>query len=251
MPASTRSPKQPTAGPIGGPAAPLVDISSSMPRTMRDDLTGDFLGRGYDQRMRAGSSSLNIYDSPSRGGTLLQSTPLDLAPAPYSGVDNPYNWRAHDPAYTWADYGQESTGGGLGCFQTIWEVYHLNTIYLARNNDTLFIAGTTGDSFADGTLYRNWLYVLPPDGSCASASCAPYQVTLPNQWPSGDAPIVRAVAVTSLAAGYVGGVPYLAVGLSDGGVQIYNVGNGTPQLTSTFGGMATPDGRTPRRRRPP
>ena len=53
--------------------------------------------------------------------------------------------------------------------------------------------------------------------------------------------IVRAIGVTSLAAGYVGTVPYLAVGLSDGGVQIYNV-SGTPQLTSTFGGMATPDG---------
>ena len=32
--------------------APPVDISSSMPRVMRDEVTGDFFGRGYDQRMR-------------------------------------------------------------------------------------------------------------------------------------------------------------------------------------------------------
>ena len=57
---------------------PPADISSSMPRTMRDELTGDFLGRGYDQRMRAENTSLNIYDSPSRGGALLRSTPMDL-----------------------------------------------------------------------------------------------------------------------------------------------------------------------------
>ena len=39
------------------------------------------------------------------------------------------------------------------------------------------------------------------------------------------------------------GPPYLAVGLSDGGVQIYNVSNpSSPQLTGTFGGMATADG---------
>ena len=47
---------------------------------MRDEITGDFLGRGYDQRMRAENTSLNIYDSASRGGALLQSTPMDLAP---------------------------------------------------------------------------------------------------------------------------------------------------------------------------
>ena len=48
--------------------------------------------------------------------------------------------------------------------------------------------------------------------------------------------------MTSLAAGYIGQTPYLAVGLSDGGVQIYNVSNpSSPQLTGTFTGMATGD----------
>ena len=51
---------------------------------MRDELTGDFLGRGYSQRMRAEGASLNIYDPPDRGGELQQSTPLDLVPAPES-----------------------------------------------------------------------------------------------------------------------------------------------------------------------
>jgi hypothetical protein len=250
MPASARSPKQPTRGPIGGPAAPPLDISAGMPRTMRDDLTGDFLGRGYDQRMRAEDTNLNIYDSPSRGGALLRSTPLDLACFPESGVYNAiFEGGPQDPVYeyTWADYGHESSQTCQNCFHALWEAYHLNTIYLARNNDALFMAGTTGQEFDPdpySTPYRNLLYVLPPDGSCASASCAWYQVELPNQYPS-DADfshIVRAVSVTSLAAGYVDTAPYLAVGLSDGGVQIYNVGNGTPQLTSTFGGMATGDG---------
>lgn len=244
MPAAARSPKQSAPRMAGGPAAPLVDISAGMPRTMRDDLTGDFLGRGYDQRMRAEGTNLNIYDSPSRGGTLLRSTPLDLAPAPDSGVYDAFGWRTSLYRYTWADYGQESPQSCLGCFQALWESYHLNTIYLARNNDNLFLTGTTGNTFDDGTPYRNLLYVLPPDGSRASAICARYQVILPNQYPAdpdqGSGGIVRAIGVTSLAAGYVDGVPYLAVGLSDGGVQIYNVA-GTPQLTSAFIGMATPD----------
>jgi hypothetical protein len=242
MPASARSPEQP----IGGTAAPPTDISAGMPRTMRDDLTGDFLGRGYDQRMRAEVSNLNIYDSPSRGGALLRSTPMDLAPAPDSGVYNPLQGSLTDPTvydYTWAYYGHESSQTCATCFQALFLAYHLNTIYLARNNDTLFIAGTKGNVFAEGTLYQNLLYALPPDGSCASANCAWHQVTLPNQYPSDAdiSEIARAVGVTSLAAGYVGGVPYLAVGLSDFGVQIYNV-EGTPQLTSTFIGMAPGDG---------
>jgi hypothetical protein len=225
-----------------------------MPRTMRDDLTGDFLGRGYDQRMRAEGSSLNIYDSPSRGGALLQSTYMDLAPAPYSGVDNLS--QQGPPAtynYTWADVVQESTGSGPTVFQAVWDTFWLNTIYLARNNDTLFIAGTTGDTFNDTISdyppeYYNLVYAVPTNGSCASVSCAG-QVGLPFCYPQTTtldfSDVVRAVGVTSLAASYVGGVPLLAVGLSDGGVQIYNwpYGPGVPpQYASSFVGMATGDG---------
>jgi hypothetical protein len=241
MPASARSPQQP----IGGTAAPPTDISAGMPRTMRDDLTGDFLGRGYDQRMRAEVSNLNIYDSPSRGGARLRSTPLDLFCAPDTGGVSyqPDGYRNPVTLYTWAYYGHESSSACANCFQALFLAYHLNTIYLAHNNDALFIAGTKGLTLPGGDPpYSNLLYVVPPDGSCASASCAWHQVELPNQYQNSNGAIVRAIGVTSLAAGYVGTVPYLAVGLSDYGVQIYNVAGGTPRLTSTFTGTATGDG---------
>ena len=84
--------------------------------------------------------------------------------------------------------------------------------------------------------------MVPPDGSCASAGCAWHQVELQNQYQNSAGAIARAISVTSLAAGYVGSSPYLAVGLSDYGVQIYNVAGGTPRPTSMFIGMATGDG---------
>jgi len=226
---------------------PPADISSSLPRVTRDELTGDFLGRGYDQHMRAENTSLNIYDSPSRGGALLQSTPMDLAPAPDGGVATPCDNEFGCQATTWADFGQESTNGCEGCFQFLWTSYELNTIYLARNQN-IFMSGTKGNAFeplSGQTQYQNLVYVLPGDGSCASASCAFSTISLPYVFnlcdSCGGEP--RAIGVTSLAAGNVGGNQYLAVGLSDGGVQIYDVGDEDfPRLTSTFTGMGTPDG---------
>ena len=47
------------------------DSSSGMPVVQRDEITGDFRGLGYDQRMRVENTSLNIYDAASRGGALL------------------------------------------------------------------------------------------------------------------------------------------------------------------------------------
>ena len=43
-----------SAAPGPSPAAvdSGVDLSGTMPNSTRDDLTGDFLGKGYDQRMR-------------------------------------------------------------------------------------------------------------------------------------------------------------------------------------------------------
>ena len=61
-------------GPVAA-AAPLQDYSSSLPRTTRDEITGDFLGRGYEQHMRAEGTKLNIYDPPALGGELIRSTP--------------------------------------------------------------------------------------------------------------------------------------------------------------------------------
>ncbi len=112
------------------------------------------------------------------------------------------------------------------------------------------MSGTKGNAFSPlsgETQYQNLLYVLPKDGSCGSQSCAISTVSLPDAfnnccWFLRRSPM-RAIQVTSLAAGSIGGTPYLAVGLSDGGAQIYNVSNpSAPQLTGTFGGMATSDG---------
>ena len=131
-----------------------------------------------------------------------------------------------------------------GCFETYWNDFDLNTLYLARNDTNIFLAGTTGNSFyglVGTTPYANWLYVLPGDGSCASKSCAIETISLPFVYPSpydGVNPLARPVQVMSLAVGSIGQTPYLAVGLNDGGVQLYNVSNpSSPQLTGTFAAM--------------
>ena len=247
-------PKPPNPKPPKGAAPAPVDISSSMPKTMRDDLTGDFLGRGYDQRMRAENTSLNIYDSASLGAKLLHSTPMDLelsGGAASGGVDYPCNDLFGCKAGMWAAYSHESDQSCSGCFDFLSAAYELNTIYLARAGNFLFMTGSQGNGFDEEgldsgfTAYRNWLYVLPADGSCASMSCAYSHTRLPDAFNlcANCAGVPRAIGVTSLAAGYSGGNLYVAVGLSDGGVQIYNVNNpNSPQLTDTFGGMATPDG---------
>ena len=225
---------------------PPADISSSLPRMTRDELTGDFLGRGYDQHMRAENTSLNIYDSPSRGGALLRSTPMDLAPAPGTvsyecGIDGSQVCNAN----TWSGFSQPSTNSCSGCFQFLWTSYELSTIYLARNNNNIFMTGTKGNSTFGDPQYQNLLYVLPGDGSCASQSCAISTVSLPTMFNqcgscSGE---VRSITVTSLAAGYIGPTPYLAVGLSDFGLPIFNVSDpASPGITSNFTGMGTPDG---------
>jgi hypothetical protein len=227
-----------------------------MPQTMRDDLTGDFLGRGYDQRMRAENTSLNIYDSASLGGKLLKSTPMDLnesgGGAGSPGVAYPCG-DILGPCTTsmWAQYSHESDQSCSDCFQFLSNAYELNTIYLARAGNLLFMTGSQGNELDEEgldsgyTAYRNWLYELPADGSCASMSCAYSHTRLPDAFNLCDncAGVPRAIGVTSLATGYSGGNLYVAVGLSDGGVQIYG-SNGLRglKLTDTFGGMATPDG---------
>ncbi len=239
-----------------------TDISSGMPRTMRDELTGDFLGLGYDQRMRAEGSSLNIYDPPDRGGALKQSTFLDLEPAPDSvnytdDQNNDYDF------HTYAQYTSYAGGNQCGgCFQAVFNQYHVNTVYLAAAGGHLFIAGTKGDRVTnpgnqlpdDG--YRPLLYEVPYNGTCASEGCvassggqvAEFENEIGIQChnfggclPFGD---TRVIGPTSLAAGMVGSTPVVAIGLSDFGVYI-----GTASTVSSmpngngnqFGGMATPD----------
>ena len=138
-------------------------------------------------------------------------------------------------AYPWADE-----------FSAYWGVFHLDTVYLARNNTNIFMSEVKGGAVSSrlGTVYENLLYVLPGDGSCGSQSCAdPHHQLAEPILARGPSLPSRAVQVSSLATGNVGQTPYLAVGLSDGGVRIYNVTTpSSPQLTGTFGGMATGDG---------
>src|SRR5262249_38271212 len=56
----------------------------------------------------------------------------------------------------------------------------------------------------------------------------------------------RAVATSSLAAGFAQGLPVVAVGLTDGGVQIYDVSQPSqPRLAATWTGMAVTGSQTP------
>ncbi len=219
-----------TPGPIGG-AAPQ-DISSTMPRAWRDEITGDFRGLGYEQRLRAENTSLNRYDAASRGGQLVDSSvAMDLSPG-----------QSNSNAYV------QLNGDGTVGLAPSWDnnanfadTFHLNTIYLAKNGRNIFMTGTTGDSLVNGNVYQNELYVLAPDGSCGSASCARAVVQLPQVYKTAFT--IRAIMTSSLAAGFAGGTPLVAVGLTDGGLQIYDVSIPTaPRLVQTWGGMATGTG---------
>jgi hypothetical protein len=208
-----------------------------MPRAARDEITGDFRHLGYQQRMRAENSSLDIYDAADRGGGLLSNpAAMDLS-IPQS--DN----------YQFVTF---YCGGLIGCKAPTWatsgdysDTFHLNTIYLAQNGQNIFMTGVTGNSLtvpnSQGN-YQNELYVLPPDGSCGSASCAQAVVQLPTAY-SPDGFNYRAIAASSLAAGTANGRPMVAVGLTDGGLQLYDMTfPSSPQLTATWTGMATGNG---------
>lgn len=237
--------------------APQVDISASMPRSMRDEITGDFLGRGYDQRMRVegdanGNYFLKIYDSPSRGGELLQSTPGDLATPPKVQYGCGDEDEQICNANTWSQWSQPSSISCDGCFfNNYWNPFHFGTVYLAHNSTNIFMAGTKGNTVGTGGVeYQNVVNVLPAGGSCATQSCAEAVISLPTMFNNCDSCTgeVRSITVTSLATGNIGSTPYLAVGLSDGGVQIYNVSDpSSPQLTGTFTGNETgvDDSQTP------
>ena len=223
----------------------------------------DFLGLGYDQRVRAEDTNLNIYDSAARGGALLKSIPQDLAPPPsaveYGGqaCDNPDGCTMS----TWATYGHQGNQACFGCPAFLWQVYHVNTIYLATDGQNLYMAGVPrgprstgrtgtrptrtscfgtaerGQHLRDLTCAHVAGFENPGNGVAnLPTTYYPYQTGSPGE--------NRFVSVTSLAAGTSGGNPVVAVGLSDGGVQIYSGTNpnGTLTLTDTFTGIETGDG---------
>ena len=209
---------------------PQVDSSTGLPRTVRDEITGDFMGLGYDQHMRAENSELNIYNPPGKGGGLLQSTPLDLVPPGNRSVP------------LWSNWGSERYQNCSSCFSTLDGYYHLATIQLAYDGDHIYIAGTKGLDFTPGQAdsYVNVLYMVTPDGKCASSACAQSVAYLNTTYTTPDG-YERSVGTISLAAGRVNGTPYVAVGGSDYGVSIYGLRGISPgqlTLTASYAAMA-------------
>jgi hypothetical protein len=172
---------------VAAAAALTEDHSKQLPRTRHNEVTGDFLRRGYDQRMVAESGNLVIYDSDARGGTPLRSTPTDLQT---DGGDFEYRaWFG-----PWAQVAKDNIGA----------------ISLAWTPDGLYMAGRSPAS--DHRLYK-----LPADGSCAQQSCAEWVTSLPAYVAHRDCltcPGGWAATTSSLAAGTIGTTPVLAVGLT-------------------------------------
>jgi hypothetical protein len=173
----------------------IEDHSTEMPRTSRNEVTGDFLGMGYHQRAVVESGSLNIYDAAFKGGALLKSTPTDLFEPTGDQLWNYFlNW--------WKDIAKASNWG---------------RIQLAWAPDTGFVMGGV-----KAHLGEHMLYGLPSDGSCAKQSCARWAINLP-QATTGNAcklfdnpqsPNTCYITTSALAVGHIGTRPMIAVGLS-------------------------------------
>ena len=190
------------------------DESIHLPLTAHDETVGDFLSRGYDQRAVIQDGKLNIYDSPTHGGTLLRSTPTDLV-APSQSTYSQWDTQFVTPATT----------------------YRLSTIYLLWTPDALYMAGATG--VGNDTSYKVKLYKLPPDGTCASAGCAIWvKSDIPN---AGIANLSRPLinGITSMAVGRSGANTLLAVGTSTS-----NYYNGSPLQPSLAAGVISIDAAT-------
>ena len=235
-------PKQP-APQAQSVAVDGVDLSGTMPNSTRDDLTGDFLGKGYDQRMRVEGNEVNIYDADAKGGKLLKQTQTDLAPN--SGAVTYHTNEGLDVIDQFSAYTSVRFLDGGGYPRLMRDTYHLNSVFLAAIDGNLFIAGTKGNDLYEGggtgpDLYQSLVYRVPLNGNCATQDCA--TVLSLNTYFQGDDPTTgngdaRASAVTSLAAGYAGGKPYLAVGQSDFGLGIYDM---NLQPVGSFGEMNIP-----------
>jgi hypothetical protein len=205
-----------TTSHLAAAAATIDDRSGEMPRTKRNEVTGDFLGRGYDQRAAVEGTPdnrrLNIYDSDDRGGALLRSTPADLNETNAQLV---FRDEIRDAA----------VANGL------------NTMPLAWTPNALYMAGRHTDG-------ENLIYRLPPDGSCAQLSCIPDTAAFGAEQFSShlDGQPNSLIAPTALAVGNLGGTEVVALGLSnnrkgdwlDGGVGIYFIDPGSDLFSGPF-----------------
>ena len=211
------------------------DMSGSLPTPALHETAGDFLGEGHDQIASFKDGNLDISESPKYGGGLKKSTPSDLRETPNGGLGDE---GGSDPRWDYVWQGPF----GLSAYANWGGEFNFTSVKIASDASNIYMAGGSWDynerdQFAVPS-YRLHLYKLPHDGSCASASCASATTdNLPYVF-HGDAGD-RLIVVTSLAVGVVGGQTFIAVGLSDDGLYIFNQ---NLQLVTTIGDMADPGG---------
>ena len=178
---------------------------------------------------------------------------MDLS-IPPAGVNL---WIRNNPGTIepWAQYVQGTSC--FRCFQAVDATYHVATIYLAMAGGSLYISGTKGNAIDGGnndtfppagdSTYRNLVYRVPTDGSCASEACAWNVAELATLYEPGFPKPDRSIGVTALAAGSAGGNTFVAVGLSDYGVWVYK---GDLSSQQTYSGMSTGEGSQTADQRP-
>jgi hypothetical protein len=174
-----------TDGQLAAAATTIEDHSTDMPRTARNEVTGDFLDKGYDQRAIVESGNLVIYD---RDGSVLKTTPTDLLEPTGDTMDFLFP--------TWVDIAKAAS---LGAIQLAW-----------APGSGFFMAGIRPDT------EQHVLYQLPSDGSCAKQSCAGWTTQLPffGGVSSGPCDPLCLITTSALAVGKIGTKPVIAVGLS-------------------------------------
>jgi hypothetical protein len=214
---------------VAAAAALTEDHSNQMPRTRHNEITGDFLGKGYDQRALVENGNLNIYDSAANGGALLSSAHTDLFEPT---TDNEYH------SFFSVAWGTMPKDNALAAIPLAW-----------TPGSGFYIAGFRTD------VNEHFLYKLPANGSCAEASCAEWTLQLPAF--GIGLPLNFGVITTALAAGTIGTRPVLAVGLNTaaraltkpGGTAlpsgIYVVDPADGSVLGTYTGYVTPGDPTP------
>jgi hypothetical protein len=197
-------PRRVAAAAVAASASSLTeDMSGRMPRTAHNEITGDFLKKGYDQRMVVEEGNLNIYDAAFKGGGLLRSTPTDLH-----------------------DFGDSLTPWENSFWNAVPLKYRLGSIALAWTPDGLYMAGRRS---ATATRGDHWLYRLPPDGSCAQKDCAYWAQALSEVGVGGM------VLATALAVGKIGTKEVIAIGTNAVGVDGTGVAVGDAETGSRLG----------------
>ncbi len=202
------------------------DLSTKLPRTRPDEAVGDFRGLGYDQRAVVESGSLQIYNPPSKGGTVLNAVRTDLV--------NPEDVPGHR---VWE----------AGAMADLAAANGLGKIRVAASSTHLYLAGLRPNTPNSG--YGAYVYQVARDGSCASASCASWVRRIGTYWANQSPFREREGAVTSLAIGRSGDTEWLAVGTSDargsfdsgGGVYLYDTSRLDPFSESVYQAFSPSD----------